>query len=358
MSKADAEVASLEPCPEKRFDTPLFQAGQSEMERLVGVTHAKDLYFGIVTSISELSCLEHVEGGLSLDFSGHDFESLRRLRWVEGTLSLSGPLISDLTSLTGLEHVGSLRLSFLPQITSLEGIGGIAQGYDLHLGHLQIEDLRGLDGFDSGGITLVDLPALSSFRGLEALGSLDYLNVSNVPRLETLSSFPRVPIERFIDLRENSSLRDLHGLDHLVRLRSLSVTKNDALPSLEGLNGIEAIGEWITISNNNELTSLKGLGALHTIGDELWIHGNPITSLEGLSNLQTVGGKLKIHESRKLESVDHLRPDLGGSLQTVHSFIIYDNPALPTCNVQALIDSTADMESVSVSGNLADECGD
>jgi len=82
------------------------------------------------------------------------------------------------------------------------------------------------------------------------------------------------------------------------------IISGNEITSLNGLNVLTSISEYLSIENNNILTNLSGLENLTTIqGDlnignwNLWpaMYGNPsLISLDGLDNLAYIGGSLFI----------------------------------------------------------------
>lgn len=83
------------------------------------------------------------------------------------------------------------------------------------------------------------------------------------------------------------------------RCRSISgalVLTIDGVGSLEGLETLEAVGDYVAIQGH-DLTSLKGLDNLETIGDYLSIQFTPIPSLVGLGSLRSLPGGLGIARS-------------------------------------------------------------
>lgn len=77
-----------------------------------------------------------------------------------------------------------------------------------------------------------------------------------------------------------------------------------SLPSLHGLEALNAIGGHFSISRNEELVSLDGLAGLTSIGTFFSIRRNDVlTNIAGLSNLQSINGYLFIFDNALLTSL-------------------------------------------------------
>ncbi len=102
-----------------------------------------------------------------------------------------------------------------------------------------------------------------------------------------------------------------------------------------GLNGLESVGGNIEIQGNDLLANMDGLSRLNFVGGNVVIGGDKaimdknfgnvdLENIDGLSNLQTVGGNVTIE----------------------------NNPNLPTCAAEALVEQLVDFTgNVYISGN-------
>jgi len=103
---------------------------------------------------------------------------------------------------------------------------------------------------------------------------------------------------------------------------------------------VSSVGGDLMIICNYELVTLD-LGALEYVTGDVEIEGNmSLTSLDGLRSLRFVGGSLSIHHSHckhpnaelaDISGLDRLE-SVGGDI------LIQDNPKLPNCAAEALVE--------------------
>ena len=111
------------------------------------------------------------------------------------------------------------------------------------------------------------------------------------------------------------------------------VIKESLLSSLSGIGAFTSVGN-LEISYNDLLTSLSGLGNLTSAGNVEIAANDSLTSLDGVENLNYIT-KLEIKNNIALTDLHGL-----ASLGTVEgSFEIKNNPVLPTCEGEWLLDS-------------------
>src|SRR5690606_3888090 len=81
----------------------------------------------------------------------------------------------------------------------------------------------------------------------------------------------------------------------------------------DGLQSLTYLGKWLSITDNNNLVSLEGLNNLylvHGIDQNLNAvvvrieNNNSLVNLEGLNSLRTVNGGFLIKENNNLESIE------------------------------------------------------
>lgn len=136
-----------------------------------------------------------------------------------------------------------------------------------------------------------------------------------------------------------TDITSLSGLSQLTSVNRLSISKNNALTNLEGLENITSInGGSLYIWNNNALTNLSDLGSLNFIYGILSIRANNVlSSLAGLENLTSVSG-LEIWENHMLSNLTNLN-----NINTIGTLTIEDNNSLT---------SLAGLENLTTIGNF------
>ncbi len=263
-----------------------------------------------LNDVSPLQCLESVVGDLqigSCSFYTHS-ES-----YCTGN--------AELSKLAGLERLasitGNLRIEGNPKLTNLNGLTSLTLiGGDLSIVGNAIVDMSGLDKLET-----VFGHFVTEKRGtLTLFGSWGH----NV---------------------ENDQLTSLNGLQSLQYAGSLRIAGTN-LTTLDGLNNLQAVGNYFSIGDT-ALTDLSGLDSLSEIDGGLSIAScnagdggvvkcfpsNPwLTSLDGATNLSSVGSLYFTYNTALA--------DLHGlaAVQVENDIEIIDNPALPTCEAQWLVD--------------------
>ena len=135
------------------------------------------------------------------------------------------------------------------------------------------------------------------------------LSLSDVPPAEIAKLGCLTKIIGDFSVTWNEEIEDLHGLESLRRLRRrVDINNNPKLTSLEGLDGLEIIDGLTRISENGAMTSLRGLDRLTEVHNDLEISGDALLSLEGLGSLRFAEG-LEVH-SESLPSLEGLGPVL------------------------------------------------
>jgi|GEM_PF-6428099 len=355
-------------CPEKRIQERMLVQTDEELQALEGATYIQSLLiFRPVSTLEPLRCLEELDEELATGYyqSFPSLEPLRNLRRVP-YLQLQSTQVDDMTPLRGLEAVDKLDVQF-PKVTSLHGLESMRSGWVL-VRKTGATDLRGLDNFRSGSLTLDTNDSLTSFDGLVALERLEYLGLIHNAGLTSLESLPSVSIDQF-SFRHNDSLSSLAGLEHITSANVIELAHNPKLTSLRGLHNVtelwavEGTPGYLHIEDN-AIPNFDGLDSLRKVVGYIEIFNDlddSLTSLDGLQQLEHVEANLSIVSNWQLTSLEPLRPDRGGSLMYVgYNLEIRANKSLPTCEAVALARAIRDAGGT-VGGeffehNLLDEC--
>jgi len=111
------------------------------------------------------------------------------------------------------------------------------------------------------------------------------------------------------------------------------VIKESLLTSLAGIGTFTSMGD-LEISYNDLLTSFSGLGNLASAGNLEIAYNDSLISLDGLESLSYIS-KLEIKNNLALTDLHGL-----ATLGTVEgSFEVKNNPVLPTCEAEWLLDN-------------------
>lgn len=271
----------------------------------IGSTEGSD-----ITDLRPLNGLNQVRGELVIGGSA---------RSGDGFIRLSNPLLENLDGLETLALIGpffandfdekALRIEDnvqLTQITGLEGLG-IFEGDLIIRGNTKLESLAGLERLKDlerlhivGNTALTDLDALmnlNSLRGSLVLSSNE--NLGNVAILGNLSG----SIGSFV-LGDNPLITDLDFMNGITGIQGNLILKDGPmLTDIEGLNGVQSVGGFLEI-NNIGVTSLNNLNAIKQVGQYVLVRGNPnLETLRGLNGLEVVDQYVEISSNDALIEV-------------------------------------------------------
>ncbi|AXG69884.1 receptor L domain protein [Kordia sp. SMS9] len=193
-------------------------------------------------------------------------------------------------SLTLTRSVNSIEILNNPNLTSFSGLNVLNE--NTHTGL---------------ALFLRDNPSLSSIAGLDAFTNILTLVVDNTG-LSSLNELNNIAsIQNFLSVVDNASLLNLDGLSNVSNLQNLYILNNPTLTSINGLSGLTAVQGQCTLINNPSLQSLQGLNGVSTVQQNLEINGNSsLSSTDGLQSLTSVGGEFRILNNSGLTSLTGL----------------------------------------------------
>jgi hypothetical protein len=171
-----------------------------------------------------------------------------------------------------------------------------------------VSDLSPLEQVRSitGALWIQNTTALDSLSGLERLESVELLMLSNNQSLGDVSALSRLREAGSLIFARNPALHSLEGMAGLVELHHLTAL-NNGLTSLAGLENLLRV-ERVTISRNAELVDI---GALNGVAETESIHidHNPRLSAQfGLfENLKAGHPGIDFHDNARLSSGDVAR---------------------------------------------------
>ena len=293
---------------------------------------------------------------------------------IEGSVHLIGPDISNLQGLNPL--------------TTIQG-DLIVGGYSVISDGTGLSNFLGLENLTSigGNLHVENNPALSNFSGLENLESVGVLNpsdnsdglyLSHNQSLTSLSALESLTQLNALQIIQNSSLVSLEGLEQIDSLPGcLIITADNGLSNLNGLDGLEYIGEctnvfvanyilptsigmfvgWNVTWYGQALENLEGLENLkHIEGNVLFVENFGLTSLNGLNNLESIGGSLYLgitsydsygylislgnYDLQDLQGLESLTT-IGDGLYVVGNSSLYDLEGLNNLESVSSVDPSA-----------------
>lgn len=280
------------------------------------------MFKGIVTSLVTVSLFLagfFWAGNLKADFClSADFDSQAKIDNILAEypgcteflgVVINGPDIVDLTPLSVITSVGhGLSIYENDALESLEGLSGITSISKLVIErNLRLPNLKGLKASGISTAAINENPSLTTLEGLE--------------KLETISFE--------IEVRNNTNLESLNGLDNLAFARAIRIIGNPSITSLAGLSSLARVEVDFRIEGSPLLTSLEGLGSLSHVQHLYIRYNDSLFDLSGLEALQTISVALGINWNQSLVSLNGL-----SSLHYIGSVSISGNPALT--NILAL----------------------
>lgn len=195
--------------------------------------------------------------------------------------------------------------------------------------------------------------ALTSLSGLERLRQVGTLGVLDNPVLADIMGLSSLAIvESRLTINGNPALTSLRGLEALTDVgEDLEISENAALVDLGGLNAVSLVVGSLIIASNNNLVTCEGLTELVTVGGlNVWSNDN-LQSLAGLESITELG-PLRITANPAITDVTSL---MSASVSETASIEIKDNAMLPQCAAEALADAVKPIDYMGmedVSGNL------
>lgn len=141
---------------------------------------------------------------------------------------------------------------------------------------------------------------------MQNLTSLRWLHIHNNPSLKNLNGLTGLTAISSFSITGNDSLADISGLNNLRRAATFDynyafsyIGNNASLTSIDGLSNLESVEYYFEISGNTRLKNVDGLKSLIRV-DEMYIFGNDsLQNLNGFSHLQSAG-ILQIYQNEQL----------------------------------------------------------
>jgi cysteine-rich repeat protein len=325
-------------------------------------------------------CLDSVFEGDFIIENPEDIAGLDGHTAITGVLRIEGTELANLDGLECISSVGALQIMGNPLLTRIEGLIGLRRitgeatettccmgvampmPYDVQVqseisDNRALTDLNGLRNLTSvkGTLTISTNDVLTDIHGLGALTDIDHLTISSNNALVALDGLNDIHYP-YLQIHGNASLTSLESLSHLTSIGRLAVTSNSRLTNLRGLGNLTTLTS-VLIHNNNSLTGLVRLDSGITKLGNLDISNNELLmSLDGLNNIGTIARSLIISNNASLTDLEGIY----GITSVVRDLIIRSNARLSTCDAEALRENigTGNIDGeIVICGNLPDACG-
>lgn len=244
------------------------------------------------------------------DFGGENYSVIVGNVYIQG--SLENPIV-DLVSLGSWKKIeGELNIFHQTDLRNIDGMEGLSSvsGLTFIGDNLELENLDGLIGLTTANdLQILRNPKLMSLKGLKNLQNLFSFALMDNDALETIDGLEGVvEIERAIFIRNNNNLLNLDAFSNLKSMGStLQIWSNDSLRSINGFNNLEYIGNYVSIERNTSLATIKGFGKLKVVEDFFAIRLNEkLIEIDALDSIRD-GHRLEIEANRSLQRINILK---------------------------------------------------
>jgi hypothetical protein len=235
------------------------------------------------------------------------------LSTVNGNLHINGEYISTLSTLNKIKAIkGSLsiyRSHMLKNLDGLHNLTTIDSGLYIQT-NSSLESINHLSKLEyvGGNILIFENKSLKNLLGLSNIKAFtNNIQVANNFSLESLNGLGVFSGAELM-IYGNSSLTDLSDLSDIKELKSLYLSYQNLITSLEGLENLNFIEDYLDISSNASLMSIKELSGLTSVA-EINIGDNELLeTLDGLENISTGLKSVRISMNSSLTDFCALAP--------------------------------------------------
>jgi len=258
-------------------------------------------------------------------------------------LTVSGAGITDLTPLSGLTTgAASPTWSTMSitgtSVTSLTGLDNLSSTYWFELiNNASLIDLSALASLTDvqGPLFIDDNSSLTNLTGLSGVTSLPFgsLFLSDNPMLSDLGALSGLTsVGGSVTIWNNDALQNLDGLNGLNTVNgSLQVIQNDGLVNIDALAGVTNYSGTFELRFNSKLVTIPDFTGWKDLNGLIVYFNSALTDLDGLAGLQTVGNQynvLWVKSNASLTNLDGLADLIG--IET--GLEVEDNPLLADCS--------------------------
>lgn len=233
--------------------------------------------------------------GISTPSNITDISGLSSLKYITGDLDIFN---NSIISLNGLQNItkigGSLFLNFNEELTEINALSNLTTlGEKLVIS--SSESLLNIDGLI--GLTKInDDLSIGVDAGPGALGVPNLAHLNGLSNITTVGGNLQISGTNIIDLQ---SLANITAIN-----KDITISFNESLENLTGLEAITAVGGSFLVSNNQNIKEINALSNLQEIGAVLQIASNPeLIHINGLSSLISVGNAIVMFSNNSLTSL-------------------------------------------------------
>ena len=239
--------------------------------------------------------------------------------------------ITDLKPLAQISSIGyDIEIFDCPNLTSLGGLEGLT-----HVGRNimvydndQLEDISQLKNIQivNGKLHVGNNDKLKNTHGLHNIKKIkEELTITKNELLENLE-FTKLDsiLGSTLSILENSSIKNITGLENLKHVRSISIEDNSNLEMINGFTNLDSINE-LNIRNNDRLKTINGFDSLKQLAANLYFTSNDsLENILGFENMDKSIGQMIISSHARLMTFNAFN-----NLKTINGrFSLSSNKAL------------------------------
>lgn len=235
------------------------------------------------------------------------------LSTVNGNLHINGEYISTLSNLNKIKAIkGSLsiyRSHLLKNLDGLHNLTTIDSGLYIQT-NSSLESINHLSKLEyvGGDILIFENESLKNLIGFFNIKAFtNELQVANNISLESLDGLGVFSGAELM-IYGNSSLTDLSALSDIKELKSLYLSDQNLITSLEGLENLNFIEDYLDISSNASMMSIKELSGLTSVAEINIVDNELLETLDGFENVSTGLKSVRISMNSSLTDFCALAP--------------------------------------------------
>jgi len=268
-----------------------------------------------VKNLEPLNSLISISGTVMIEENNElvDLLGFSELKIIEGDLVISkNDALETIESFSRLESInGNLQIYNEIATFSLRGFDAlISIGASMDLSNIFPGKISEIAAFNNLAL-ITEFAYVDGIEGeVDAFGKLKEVGkgltitrVNQVENLLFLSSLETV--FGTLTLTFNDALQNLNGLQSLKQLGGLYLWANNSLTTLTGMGTLSYIGS-LYLSSNLDLLDLSGLQNIERVGSIDIQYNDGLQSLKGLENLKTIDQGLSIVRNNALENLSGL----------------------------------------------------
>ncbi|MBL4663130.1 MAG: hypothetical protein JKY22_06150 [Flavobacteriaceae bacterium] len=285
------------------------------------VTGALWIYSANVTDLSNLSSLESV-GSIRIDDTSlqslNGLHNLVNVEDPEGRFILEIRRNNSLSDIAALQNVSNfattLNVFGNNSLSNLVDLG-IAPSADLiHISNCDTENFDFLSNLETlENLILKDIGnlnahGLSGFANLTSLNRFDIKNVRGIQDLLGFGNLTSIATNGLV-IKDCPDLISLDGLENLISINddAIQLENLESLQSISALSNLTGNLSMIRLINLNSLTSLEGLNGIESTRGAVQLnHLNSLTNLQGLNSLREALGGFALNNMDNFITTDGL----------------------------------------------------